>query len=332
MYFLIGLIFFLIGIGLCFLCFRARLQEHYALNVETLQANEEIEKTNNQLKETNEHLLNQLNDLKSKQSEVLNSISVLQSQAEKAGQTFLDENLKIAKEKFDLSAQQMGKEFENYSKECKDEYLLVLKESSENFKSQLRQHQISLETVQNLIKETELELENQKKIAAAAIEANKRQLEESDKRNYYRINITAADLEEVEKLRSIAPMFRNREPLDKVIWKTYYEKPTADLLARVVGAGNKIGVYKITDVATGMVYVGQSVNISDRFKAHIKAGLGIDSSNNKLYTTMKQNGIENFLFEILEECERTQLNEKERFWIDYYQSESFGMNSTKGNK
>ena len=47
---------------------------------------------------------------------------------------------------------------------------------------------------------------------------------------------------------------------------------------------------------------------------------------------MKQKGVENFLFEILELCDRTLLNEKERFWIDYYQSENFGMNSTKGNK
>jgi len=127
-------------------------------------------------------------------------------------------------------------------------------------------------------------------------------------------------------------MLRNREPLDKVIWKTYYEKPTADLLARIIGTTIKTGIYKITDIETGKIYVGQSVNISDRFKNHIKAGLGIDSSNNKLYSTMKEHGVENFYFEVLEECERALLNEKEKFWIDFYQSESFGMNSTKGNK
>lgn len=329
---LIGLICFFTGIGICLLCCYSYLKQRHVLNIETQKANEEIEKRNNKLQQTNEDLLNELNNLKSKQAEILSSITILQSQAEKAAQTFLEENMRLTQERLDLSAEQMSKDFEKYRDECEEEYLLTLKEVCEDFKGQLTQYKLNLKTIQEEIKEKEQLLENQRKLAAAAIEANKRQLEESDKRNYYRINITTADLDEVEKLRSIAPMFRNREPLDKVIWKTYYEKPTADLIARVVGANTKTGVYKITDIETGMTYIGQSVNISDRFKAHIKAGLGIDSSNNKLYTTMKEKGVENFLFEILEQCDRSQLNEKERFWIEFYQSESFGMNSTKGNK
>jgi hypothetical protein len=47
---------------------------------------------------------------------------------------------------------------------------------------------------------------------------------------------------------------------------------------------------------------------------------------------MQKWGIWNFSWELLEECPREQLNEKERYYIDLYQSESFGYNSTKGNK
>ena len=46
---------------------------------------------------------------------------------------------------------------------------------------------------------------------------------------------------------------------------------------------------------------------------------------------MKTDGVENFTFEIIEECDRSQLNEQEKFWINYFQSETFGYNSTKGN-
>ena len=49
----------------------------------------------------------------------------------------------------------------------------------------------------------------------------------------------------------------------------------------------KIEIAKITNKENGMCYIGQSVNLADRLRAHIKAGLGIDSSNNKLYTAMK---------------------------------------------
>jgi len=41
---------------------------------------------------------------------------------------------------------------------------------------------------------------------------------------------------------------------------------------------------------------------------------------------------ENFSFRILEKCERAQLNEKEKFWIEMYQSDKYGLNSTGGNK
>ena len=47
---------------------------------------------------------------------------------------------------------------------------------------------------------------------------------------------------------------------------------------------------------------------------------------------MQEEGIWNFSWELLEECPREQLNEKERYYIELYQSESFGYNSTKGNK
>jgi hypothetical protein len=66
-------------------------------------------------------------------------------------------------------------------------------------------------------------------------------------------------------------------------------------------------------------------------KQHIKAGLGIGASaTNKLYQSMLEYGVHNFTFELLEECPKEQLNEKEVFWIETYQSNKFGLNTTKG--
>ena len=47
---------------------------------------------------------------------------------------------------------------------------------------------------------------------------------------------------------------------------------------------------------------------------------------------MKAEGAHNFTFELLETCPAAQLNEKEKFYIDLYQSKDFGYNSTIGNK
>jgi hypothetical protein len=225
----------------------------------------------------------------------------------------------------------MAKNYDDAQKACEEAYLKLIKEYKDDSLNVINELTNKINVTELEFQKQQAELAKQKNITAAAIDANKRALEESDKKNYYRIQINSVDLNDINKLRSIAPGLRNREPLDKVIWKTYYEKPTAALLGRVIGANIKTGIYKITNLNNGMCYIGQSVNLADRWKAHIKAGLGIDSSNNKLYTAMKTDGVENFTFEIIEECDRSQLNEQEKFWINYFQSETFGYNSTKGN-
>ena len=115
------------------------------------------------------------------------------------------------------------------------------------------------------------------------------------------------------------------EPINKVIWKVYYEKPTSDLVSRVVGKDIKSGIYKITDIASGKCYVGQSVNIGERFKQHIKRGLGAEApTKNKLYPAMQEIGVENFTFELIEECPKDKLDEREDYWQEFFDAKTWG--------
>lgn len=75
------------------------------------------------------------------------------------------------------------------------------------------------------------------------------------------------------------------------------------------------------------------MNIKERFADHVKCGLGIDTpAGNKLYNAMQEDGVWNFSFELLEECPRDKLNQKEREYIAIYDSYNLGYNSTSGNK
>ena len=122
-------------------------------------------------------------------------------------------------------------------------------------------------------------------------------------------------------MREVEPHLRNKEPLNKIIWKCYYEKPTTDLIGRVVGLGVHTGIYKLTEISTGKCYVGQSTNIADRWKQHIKRGVGADTpTRNKLYPAMIAAGPENFTFEVIEECDKSMLDEKEKYWTDYFKA------------
>jgi hypothetical protein len=159
----------------------------------------------------------------------------------------------------------------------------------------------------------------------AAVAAAKRAEEIRQQADYYKIQLSELDLEEIRILKNIAPYLRDQEPLNKVIWKVYYEKPTTDLIGRVVGAGVHTGIYKITNLDNQKCYVGQAVNIADRWKQHIKRGLGAETpTKNKLYPAMIALGVENFSFEIIEECPREKLDEREDYWQEYFKAKEFG--------
>jgi uncharacterized protein YqeY len=90
----------------------------------------------------------------------------------------------------------------------------------------------------------------------AAIAAAKRAEEIKQESNYYRVHLSEIDQEEIRILKNVVPYLRDQEPLNKVIWKVYYEKPTTDLIGRVIGSGVKTGIYKITNLDNQMCYVG----------------------------------------------------------------------------
>lgn len=80
------------------------------------------------------------------------------------------------------------------------------------------------------------------------------------------------------------------------------------------------GIYKITNLEDGSIYVGQSKNIEKRFKQHQSPKEWEKRGHNKiLYNAFRKYGVENFTFEILECCEnKQQMNELEKKWIQYY--------------
>ena len=90
----------------------------------------------------------------------------------------------------------------------------------------------------------------------AAVEAAKRQEEMEIKQDFYRLNLPEIDINEIVKLREVTTILRDSEPLNKVIWKVYYEKPYTDLIGRVVGSGIHTGIYKITNLNNQKCYVG----------------------------------------------------------------------------
>jgi len=96
------------------------------------------------------------------------------------------------------------------------------------------------------------------------------------RQDYYRICLSDEDIAEIKRLREVLPYLRDKTPLNKVIYKVYYERPLTDMIGRVIGAKPRTGIYKITNIETQMCYVGQAANIADRWKQHVKRGVGAE--------------------------------------------------------
>lgn len=82
-----------------------------------------------------------------------------------------------------------------------------------------------------------------------------------------------------------------------------------------------IGIYKITS-PSNRVYIGQSINIEKRFKSYLKNS----SSQIRLNRSFIKYGIENHIFEVVEECSVNLLNERERYYQDLYNVLECGLN------
>ena len=166
----------------------------------------------------------------------------------------------------------------------------------------------------------------------AGVQARLREQQINDKLDFYKLSIDETDLADVKILQNLKSSLHKPIILSKLIWTQYFQKQMTELCDKILGKNIVCGIYKITDLVTEQCYIGQSVNIGDRWKQHCKCGLGIDASTtNKLYNAMQKDGVWNFIFEVLEECPRQLLNEKEKFWIQMYQSNKFGLNTMKGN-
>lgn len=242
---------------------------------------------------------------------------------EESNEVIYQKSFNLMQEKLSQAAEKEARKFEESKASAQKEYLEIIAEAAKQVNETLEQKYAELAAM-------EAKIADMRAKTNAAIEAAKREEEKALEIDKYKILLTDLDLLEINRLREIAPYFRNARAIYKIIWESYYRNLTNEMISRVVGAGTHTGIYKLTNLKNKKIYVGQSLDISERFRQHVKCGLGIDTPNNILYAAMIKDGVENFTFEVLEECDRTMLNDRETYYIELYRAQEYGYNMSKG--
>lgn len=308
----------LILIGVLTYKVRCQIIEFNQLKATNRKVQDEIESNINILTEKQQLQIEILEELDKKNIEftlVSHKLDSIQSQLEQSkilSNSAYESYCDLLEKSYEREECEYTKKLEELKASTIDEYDKIVAEKM--------QHVSELEASIGIMKNT----------IAAGNESIKKALLEQNAQRAFILQISDTDLTDAQALLELCSHFNNPRALRMVVWQSYFQKPTNELCARV--NANKIsGIYKITNLKNNRCYIGQSSDISSRWKQHIKCGLGIDTPvTNTLYKAMLEEGVWNFMFEVLEPCSTKQLNECEKKWIEIYEADTIGYNGNKG--
>lgn len=278
-------------------------------------------KYNKKIKKDNIELQRENIYLKTEQDFEKEKLKIIQSRINELKNVQLDYE-KNAKQSFSNYCDLLDTEYKVKEEEY-NKLLIQLEYSYDN----------KYEEISKELEEVNKELDKMKKTRAAAMEAKRKEKEIEENIQFYSISIENKDKNDIKTLERVKEDLNNPRILSMLIWQNFFRDKMTELCNNALGTKTICGIYKITNQITKECYIGQSIDVAKRFKDHAKCGLDIDRpQGNKLYQSMLEYNLWNFSFELLEECPKEQLNEKEKFYISLYDSCNYGYNSTTGNR
>lgn len=296
----------LIIASICVVSLSIRLGQKHELDIEAIKKNDELRLMQAELENTVKQLNLDNNKLKYENQQLDDAIHKKRDN--------LSETIEQNKQISELA-------FNDYIDNLDNRYNQVEKEFD-----------YKIDSLREQLSDVTMELDKMKKTRAAAHEALLKEQEVKDNKDNYRLLPSQADLADARRLELVKRELNKPRILSMLVWQTYWQPIAKKQFPLILQDKTKCGIYKITNLITDECYIGQSNDIYRRWSDHCKCGLGIDTPvGNKLYKAIQEYGLENFTFELLVECSQDELNEKEKYFIELYQADTFGYNSTKGN-
>ena len=269
---------------------------------------EQITYSNNQLRQVNDTLQTQRERAK-------NYEAGLRELAEETAKTYEQDLMKIA----DTRVAEAKAKMQQEAKKQHEELVAQFGEKAAEMSEQLS---VLTESI------------NEYSAKQAAInEAIMRQRALEEQQDFYRICLTPEAKSDINYLISIIPNLKNPTTLYKLIWSEYIQKQFNQMLKNVLGATDPRNViYSITNLKTNEIYIGKTkAEVSKRWSEHIKSSLNIGTIKSAKIHEALYNHWDEFVFAVVEKVPLEEnLSMREKFYIDFYQSNIYGYNLKSG--
>ena len=154
---------------------------------------------------------------------------------------------------------------------------------------------------------------------------------EQQERLFYTIQVPDEYKDDINFLiTTVSQKVQHPDIINKLVWAEYV-KPYIDGTFKRVGIEDKPGIYKITNLDSGKCYIGKSTNVKKRITDHFKSSIGIKTiADQAVHHEIWKTGFWNWTIEVIIYCEKEQLNELEKYYIDFFKSQEFGYNKNVG--
>lgn len=181
------------------------------------------------------------------------------------------------------------------------------------------------------VKNYQYEIDKFNNLLSSLLEPMKMYEKEKQEKAFYTVQVPQEYRDDIKfLLEEVSKKVEHPDIISKLVWNEYI-KPNLDETFKRVGIGDESGIYKLTSLITGKCYVGKSTNLKTRLSNHYKSVVGIKSiADQAVHHAIAEEGVWNWTIEKLCECDKEELNEKEKYYIQFFQAQDFGYNKTVG--
>lgn len=206
-----------------------------------------------------------------------------------------------------------------------------IEENNRNISEFARQVTIAQEQCQQVLDECEKKsLDAQQKYNGLLEPIRQYEMQRQEKL-FYTIQLPEEFQEDIDfLLTTVAAKVQHPDIISKLVWAEYV-KPYLDDTCKRVDIRDEAGIYKITNINSGMAYIGKSTNVKKRIQDHFKSSVGITSiADQRVHHEILKTGFWNWSIEVITYADKDKLNELEKYYIEFFKTQEFGYNKNSG--